>query len=149
MKFAAVVAFAASVLAFDSPMQVCEGQAATSTFQVTDVAIEPYPLRTGSNVVVKTTGMLQKELTTGSKMTLVAKLGFIKIIDETYDLCVMQEAQGGCPIKAGNTTINFERMISDKYPNANINMEMKVYDAENNVALCMNGKLSIVKNSMI
>ena len=143
MKFSAAVLISSAFALLDGPMQVCQGS--STTFNVTNVVLEPYPLRTGSNLVVKTTGLLSTPLTQGSKMTLVAKLGFLKIIDESYDLCTMYSAQGGCPIDVGMRTINFERMISDKYPNANVNMEMKVLDSEGKEALCMTGKLQILK----
>ena len=132
---------ALATAALDGPMQLCDS---TNAFQVSSVTLDPYPLQTGKLLKVVTKGLVTQELTAGSRMNLVAKLGFLKIIDENYDLCELHKDQGGCPI-TGDTIVNFSRMISDKYPNAKIGMEMRVFDAMNNTAVCLSGKLEIVQ----
>lgn len=70
---------------------------------ITSLDISPFaPLVKDKPTTIEFSGYLKKDITRGSKMTVLARWNGIKLIEKTVDICESVKEFATCPIKAGN-----------------------------------------------
>lgn len=73
-----------------------------SAFTPDQVVLAPDPPRQQHPLEVYVSGSLSRNVTTGAKARITVKLGFIQLLDATYDACdQMKQVDLACPLGQG------------------------------------------------
>ncbi|PWN49531.1 hypothetical protein IE53DRAFT_306603, partial [Violaceomyces palustris] len=76
--------------------------------EVESIAITPDPPRPGQNLTVIAKGVVSEEISDGSVADVVVKLGLIKLLTKSFDVCEearVNKAEIQCPVSPGEYQI--------------------------------------------
>ncbi|SCW01608.1 LAFE_0E03400g1_1 [Lachancea fermentati] len=128
----------------DSPLEKCDA----SESQLLDlqlVNLLPNPPVRGENVTVSAAGILNGEITEGAYVDVEVRLGYIKLLSQTYDLCEELENNdvGGlrCPLSPGSYMIDKEVEIPAEVPPGKYSVVARAYTAEDDEITCLTGDI--------
>jgi hypothetical protein len=124
------------------PLTSCGGS--TDTFTLGDVVLTPYPVQIGRPLVVSATGLLSKAVVEGATLQATAKFGFIKVLDETFDLCAEAAKTGKpCPLGEGEASLQVIQDIPGAAPEVTVNLEIRGKNADGSPLTCLKGKIQL------
>jgi hypothetical protein len=124
------------------PLTSCGGS--SDSFTLGDVVLAPYPVQIGQPLVVSATGSLSKAVTEGATLQAVAKFGFIKVLDETFDLCAEAAKSGKpCPLAEGPNSLQVIQNIPGSAPEVSVNLEITGKNADGSPLTCLRGRIQL------
>jgi hypothetical protein len=124
------------------PLTSCGGS--SDSFTLGEVVLTPYPVQIGQPLVVSATGTLSKAVTQGATLQAVAKFGFIKVLDETFDLCAEAAKSGKpCPLTEGPSSFQVIQNIPGSAPEVSVNLEITGKNADGSPLTCLRGRIQL------
>ncbi|CEP61226.1 sterol transporter LALA0_S02e09582g [Lachancea lanzarotensis] len=128
----------------DSPLQQCD----VDEKQVLDIKLVnllPNPPVRGENVTVSAAGYVKETIEKGAYVDVEVRLGYIKLLSQTYDLCEELENNdvGGlkCPIKAGDYMIEKSVEIPQEVPPGKYTVLARAYTEDDDEITCLSGEI--------
>lgn len=128
----------------DSPLQQCDA----SEKQLLDlqlVNLLPNPPVRGENVTISAAGYVKDTIKEGAYVDVEVRLGYIKLLTQTYDLCEELENNdiGGlkCPIAAGDYKIEKTVEIPQEVPPGKYTVLARAYTEDDDEITCLTGDI--------
>ncbi|KAF2167398.1 hypothetical protein M409DRAFT_22209 [Zasmidium cellare ATCC 36951] len=99
--------------------------------QISKLTIDPDALETGTNYTITHTGTLSADLEEGATVDLTIKLGLIKLLATTIDLCDNEYLKLECPVAKGEVSWTTESaMLPREVPKAKFKIQAVGLTAE-------------------
>ncbi|KOS17953.1 Phosphatidylglycerol/phosphatidylinositol transfer protein [Escovopsis weberi] len=128
-----------------SPMYLCDGDHQEDILHITEVDIAPNPPKAGQDLVITASGFTSKDIDEGAYAKVTVKLGLIKLISQTFDLCEqVGQIDLKCPIEKGNMTITKTVSLPREIPPAKFNVVADVYSADDEPVTCLTANVDFM-----
>ncbi|GCE97220.1 phosphatidylglycerol/phosphatidylinositol transfer protein [Zygosaccharomyces mellis] len=112
---------------------------------IESVELSPNPPRKGHNLTILASGQLHRELVEGAYVDVEVRLGYIRLLYETYDLCEQLDEHDvddlKCPIKPGAYNLNKEVSIPAEVPPGRYIFVVRAYTYEDELVSCITGEV--------
>jgi len=112
----------------------------TGHVTVTSLDVTPFPFKAGDTVTLTAVGASDKDITSGT-YTLDVKLGAIKLLHQSGDLCTFSP-QFTCPQKAGPMTLSDSVGLPSVVPKGKYSATLSVSDSEG-LLMCYEAELDM------
>lgn len=123
-------------------------QCDTSEKQLLDLenlVLSPNPPIRGENLTISAVGELFDTVDEGSYIDVEVRLGYIKLLSQTYDLCETLEENDidglTCPLKAGEYSLIKEVQIPAEVPPGKYVVVARAYTAGDELISCLTGEV--------
>ncbi|CAR22154.1 Phosphatidylglycerol/phosphatidylinositol transfer protein [Lachancea thermotolerans] len=128
----------------DSPLEQCDADdKQLLTIQLVNLLPNP-PVR-GENVTVSAAGHVKETIKEGAYVDVEVRLGYIKLLTQTYDLCEELEKNdvGGlkCPIAPGDYKIDKTVEIPQEVPPGKYTVLARAYTEDDDEITCLSGDI--------
>jgi hypothetical protein len=111
-----------------------------------NLVIAPYPIRGGQPVTVSVQATLNQDVLAGATANVVAKLAFITVLKETYDLCEKAKEIGRqCPIVTGSYNETITQNVDPIPVGGTASVTVDVKNSDGGRITCLKGKVTIQK----
>ncbi|QRV83309.1 hypothetical protein RhiJN_11325 [Ceratobasidium sp. AG-Ba] len=112
----------------------------TDPLQIKSIQVSPDPPQPGKDLTVTVAGKVQETIKEGAYADVVVKLGLIKLLKKTFDLC--EEARSAnvsvqCPVNPGDYTITHTVTLPKEIPQAKFSVDVRGYTVEEDDLLCL------------
>ncbi|QEU61664.1 Npc2 [Kluyveromyces lactis] len=128
----------------DSPLLQCDVDQSQS-LDVTQVNLVPNPPQRGENLTIAAAGVLQTTIEEGAYIDIEVRLGYIKLISQTYDLCEQLEENDidglKCPIEEGVYELNKIVEIPSEVPPGKYSVIARAYNVDDEQITCLTGEV--------
>jgi len=119
--------------------------------EITSVEVSPDPPLPGNDVTVTVAGKVVDEVKEGAYADVTVKLGLIKILQKTFDLC--EEARNAntsvqCPVKTGDYAVTHTITLPREIPPAKFGVNVRGYTADDDDLLCIDLVIDFVRRSL-
>ncbi|RKP10530.1 ML domain-containing protein [Thamnocephalis sphaerospora] len=113
------------------------------TLHIEFVKLSPDPPSAGEKLLIRARGTFDTPVEEGSEARVIAKYGFIQVLNKKYDLCKEIKAVGlECPLGPGTVTLEKEIDLPRAIPPGSYFANVKVTDANEELLTCLNAKVS-------
>lgn len=130
----------------NSPIIQCDA----NTPQLLDlqkVVIDPNPPVKGENLTFVAEGVLKQAITDGAYVEVDVRYGFIRLIHQTYDLCLeVHNVDLECPIKKGAQVISKQVAIPEEVPPGKYIVLARAYTKEDVLITCLTATVEFPPN---
>ncbi|KAF8338018.1 ML domain-containing protein [Cantharellus anzutake] len=131
----------------DGPVTVMNSWSYKDCGLPTDV-VQLEPPVPGEDLTVTAEGTVTKTIEEGAYANVVVKLGVIKLLQKTFDVC--EEARHNnatiqCPVEADHYTVVQTVALPKDIPKAKFSVEVRGYTKEDENMLCVNIYLNFMK----
>ncbi|PPR00490.1 hypothetical protein CVT24_005550 [Panaeolus cyanescens] len=121
----------------------------TDVIQLESISISPDPPQPGKDLTVTVKGTAKERIEEGAVADVTVKLGLIKILSKTFDLC--EEARKAnatiqCPIEPGQYTVTQTVALPKEVPRAKFVVDVQGYTVDEDDMLCLKLKVDFMKN---
>ncbi|KAG2159945.1 ML domain-containing protein [Suillus bovinus] len=121
----------------------------TDAVQLKSISLSPDPPKPGQDLTVTVVATAQQPIEDGAFADVVVKLGLIKLLSKTFDLC--EEARNAnasiqCPVKEGDYTVVETVALPKEIPQAKFTVAVKGYTADELDMLCLDLKVDFMRN---
>ena len=103
----------------------------------------PNPPQRGANLTITASGILKQEIEEGAYVDVEVRLGYIKLLTQTYDLCEQLEENdiGGlrCPLEAGVYDLEKIVEIPAEVPPGKYSVIARAYNLDDSEITCLTG----------
>ncbi|QRV97507.1 hypothetical protein RhiJN_25526 [Ceratobasidium sp. AG-Ba] len=111
--------------------------------QIKSIQVSPDPPQPGKDLTVTVTGAVQETIEEGAYADVVVKLGVIKLLKKTFDLC--EEARSAnvtvqCPVNPGDYTVTQTVTLPKEIPRAKFAVEVQGFTPDDDYLMCLNIK---------
>jgi len=121
----------------ESPLMYC-GSTEGDILIIDHVDIDPNPPVQGEKLVIKASGELKEKIEAGAYVKLTVKLGYIKLVSQTIDLCDhASEIDLECPVEKGQREVTKEVEIPKAIPPGKYNVQADVYTKDDEPITCI------------
>jgi len=141
-------------LAVSGPIRTTEGWdwkscgLETDAIQIDSIEVSPDPPQPGKDLTVKVTGTAQETIQEGAYADVTVKLGLIKILTKTFDICEearKADATVQCPVEKGTYTVEQTVALPKEIPKAKFTVDVRGYTAADEDMLCLQLKIDFMK----
>lgn len=126
----------------DSPLLKCDAGEA-QLLDLHNVNLIPNPPQRGENLTIGASGHLLKTVVEGAYVDVEVRLGYIKLLSQTYDLCQELEDNdiGGlsCPLLPGEYNLEKIVQIPNEVPPGKYSVIARAYTVEDDEITCLTG----------
>ncbi|GAV52230.1 hypothetical protein ZYGR_0AG02210 [Zygosaccharomyces rouxii] len=113
--------------------------------EIESVELSPNPPQKGHNLTILASGQLHKELVDGAYVDVEVRLGYIRLLYNTYDLCEQLEEHDvddlKCPVKPGTYTLKKEVSIPAEVPPGRYVFVVRAYTYDDELISCITGEV--------
>ncbi|SCU80483.1 LADA_0B07734g1_1 [Lachancea dasiensis] len=131
-------------IAGNSPFQTCDAEE-QQLLDVKLVNLLPNPPVRGENITISAAGFVKDTIEEGAYVDVEVRLGYIKLLTQTYNLCEELENNdvGGlkCPIKAGDYIIEKTVEIPKEVPPGKYSVVARAYTDDDDEITCLSGDI--------
>lgn len=110
----------------DTPSEITICNEASDIFEISDIVLLPDPPLKGQNLSIRVRGDMKNELTEGSYMTVMLKIGALEFPIIQLDTCEYLENK--CPINKGEVDLEMKFAIPNELPSGTVNAEVLIYN---------------------
>ncbi|EDO16279.1 hypothetical protein Kpol_1053p16 [Vanderwaltozyma polyspora DSM 70294] len=107
------------------------------------VSLNPNPPKRGGKLSITASGTVDTEIKKGAYIDVEVRLGYIKLLTQTFDLCeVLSENDVNglkCPITAGQYNLNKDVDIPEEVPPGKYTILARAYTVEDEFITCITG----------
>lgn len=126
----------------DSPLLLCDVEE-PQLIRIGSVDLSPNPPQRGTTLNITAVGSVLEEITEGAFVDVEVRLGYIKLLSQTYDLCEELEKNdiGGlkCPVAPGLYQIKKTVDIPQEVPAGKYNVIARAYTENVDELTCVTG----------
>ncbi|KAH8917898.1 hypothetical protein BT69DRAFT_1354363 [Atractiella rhizophila] len=106
---------------------------------IEELTVNPDPPQAGKTLTIDATGLVQTEIKEGSYANVLVKLGLIKILNKTFDICEELENANStlrCPIQPGRYTIQQSVELPKEIPKAKFLVSARAFTQDDEPMAC-------------
>lgn len=106
-----------------------------------EIKVTPEIVKPGAEVTIEAEGTLSQDLEDGTYAKVLVKLGLIKIISKTFDLCEELRKDNNeiqCPINRGKVVIKQTVQLPKEIPPGKFSVQALVFSANDDDVTCLN-----------
>ncbi|KAG1755202.1 ML domain-containing protein [Suillus paluster] len=140
------------------PVHVMEGWSwtdcglSTDPIQLESISLSPDPPKPGQDLTVTVVGTAQERIEDGAYADVVVKLGLIKLLTKTFDVC--NEARSAnatvqCPVEEGQYTVVQTVALPKEIPQAKFSVSVRGYTADDDDMLCLDLKVDFMRSPFL
>ncbi|KAL6950966.1 hypothetical protein ACO0QE_000250 [Hanseniaspora vineae] len=126
----------------DSPLLLCDVEE-PQLIRIDSIDISPNPPQRGTTLEITAEGVVLEEITEGSFVDVEVRLGYIKLLSQTYDLCEELEKNDidglKCPVAPGLYKIKKTVDIPQEVPAGKYNVVARAYTENVDELTCVTG----------
>ncbi|SCU93937.1 LAME_0F05512g1_1 [Lachancea meyersii CBS 8951] len=126
----------------DSPLQQCDADE-KQLLDIKLVNLLPNPPVRGENVTISAAGYVKDTIVEGAYVDVEVRLGYIKLLSQTYDLCEELEKNDvdglKCPIEVGDYMIEKTVEIPQEVPPGKYSVVARAYTEDDDEITCLSG----------
>lgn len=126
----------------DSPLLQCDISEA-QLLDVSQVNLSPNPPTRGNNLTITAYGSLSSEIVEGAYVDVEVRLGYIKLLTQTYDLCEQLEENDidglKCPLQPGDYALEKIVEIPQEVPPGKYSVIARAYTLDDDEITCLTG----------
>ncbi|KAG7450437.1 uncharacterized protein BT62DRAFT_1001259 [Guyanagaster necrorhizus] len=116
--------------------------------QLEYIKIKPDPPKPGEDLTVTVKGYVQETIEEGAYADVTVKLGLIKILHKSFDLC--EEARNAnasisCPVEPGSYTVKQTVSLPKEIPPSKFSVDVLGYTVEDEDLVCLKLKIDFMK----
>ncbi|KAG1757488.1 ML domain-containing protein [Suillus lakei] len=124
----------------------------TDVVQLKSITLSPDPPKPGQDLTVTAVGTAQRRIEDGASADVVVKLGLIKLLTRTFDVC--DEARNAnatiqCPVEEGDYTVVQTVALPKEIPQAKFTVGVKGYTVDDEDMLCLDLQVNFMKNPFL
>lgn len=127
-----------------SPVSQCD-VSESQLLELSSLHLTPNPPVRGKNVTITAVGDLLDEVDEGAYVDVEVRLGYIKLLTQTFDLCETLEDNdvGGltCPLSAGHYSVQKEVEIPAEVPPGKYVVLARAYNVDDELITCLTGEI--------
>ncbi|KAF9785545.1 ML domain-containing protein [Thelephora terrestris] len=121
---------------------------ATDIVTINSLTVSPDPPKPGQDITVTVDATTSEVIEEGAYADVTVKLGLIKILRKTFDLC--EEARNAnatvqCPVEKGHYVITQTASLPKEIPPGKFNVAVQGYTANDEDMLCVNMVVDFTK----
>ncbi|KAK0233157.1 ML domain-containing protein [Armillaria fumosa] len=121
---------------------------ATDVIQLESIKIKPDPPKPGQDLTVIVKGYVQERIEEGAYADVTVKLGLIKLLQKTFDLC--EEARNAnasisCPVEPGPYTIKQTVTLPKEIPPSKFSVDILGYTVDDDDLVCLKMTIDFMK----
>lgn len=128
----------------DSPIFKCDVDD-KQLLDIKSVELSPNPPKKGQNLTITASGQLHQELVEGAYIDVEVRLGYIRLLYNTYDLCEQLDEHDvedlKCPIKPGTYNLKKEVAIPAEVPPGKYVFVARAYTYDDELISCLTGEV--------
>ncbi|KAG2366616.1 ML domain-containing protein [Suillus spraguei] len=117
--------------------------------QLESISLSPDPPKPGQDLTVTVVGTAQGRVEDGASADVVVKLGLIKLLSKTFDICKEARTANAtiqCPIEKGDYTVVETIALPKEIPQAKFSVNVKGYTQDDEDMLCLNIIVDFMRN---
>lgn len=111
---------------------------------IKSIELSPNPPQKGHNLTISASGELHQELVEGAYVDVEVRLGYIRLLYNTYDLCEQLDEHDvddlKCPIKPGSYNLKKEFFIPAEVPPGKYIFVARAYTNDDELISCVSGE---------
>lgn len=127
-----------------SPLYQCDASE-KQNLEISAVDLAPNPPVRGKNLTISAVGTLHETIEQGAYVNVEVRLGYIKLLTQTYDLCETLEENNvdnlTCPLKAGLYSVVKEVEIPAEVPPGKYVVLARAYNVDDELITCLTGEI--------
>ncbi|KAG0681284.1 Phosphatidylglycerol/phosphatidylinositol transfer protein [Kluyveromyces marxianus] len=127
-----------------SPLLQCDLEEPQS-LDITSVSLDPNPPQRGENLTIVASGLLKTVVEEGAYVDVEVRLGYIKLLSQTYDLCEQLEENDvsglKCPLPADEYDLLKSVEIPNEVPPGRYSFFARAYNADDTQITCLTGEI--------
>lgn len=127
-----------------SPVYTCD-VTESQLLEISSVELDPNPPVRGKNLTITAAGKLLKEVEEGAYVDVEVRLGYIKLLTQTFDLCeTLEDNDVGdltCPLAAGLYSVQKEVEIPAEVPPGKYVVIARAYNVDDELITCLTGEI--------
>ncbi|QLQ80303.1 hypothetical protein HG537_0D03040 [Torulaspora globosa] len=127
-----------------SPLYQCD-VSEKQNLEIFTVDLAPNPPVRGKNLTISAVGKLHETVKEGAYVNVEVRLGYIKLLTQTYDLCETLEENKvdglTCPLAAGPYSVVKEIEIPAEVPPGKYVVLARAYNVDDELITCLTGEI--------
>ncbi|KAI0257565.1 ML domain-containing protein [Lactifluus subvellereus] len=138
----------------DGPVHIAQGWSwsdcglHSDAIQIESISVSPDPPKPGEDLTVTVKAYAQEEVKEGAYADVTVKLGLIKLLQKTYDLC--EEARNAqtdvqCPVDRGSYVVQQTVALPKEIPQAKFNINARGYTVDDDDLFCVDLKVDFMR----
>ncbi|CCC71889.1 hypothetical protein NCAS_0I02210 [Naumovozyma castellii] len=128
----------------DSPLYQCDIYE-RQILNIENVDLSPNPPKRNSKLNITASGEAFKEIKKGAYIDIVVRLGYIKLLTQTFDLCDMLEDEDveglRCPVQPGKYNLAKSVDIPAEVPPGRYIFSARAYTVDDELITCITGEV--------
>ncbi|AET40038.1 sterol transporter Ecym_5275 [Eremothecium cymbalariae DBVPG len=127
----------------DSPLEKCD-LAEEQSLEIHYIDLTPNPPERGANLTIDAEGVLYSTVDEGSYVMVEVRLGYIKLLTQTFDLCEQLEENDlgyECPLLPGTYTISETVEIPVQVPPGKYTVQVRAFTGDDQEVACLTGNV--------
>lgn len=127
-----------------SPVYKCD-VAEKQLLEINSIELAPNPPQRGQNLTIAASGEVFEELVEGAYIDVEVRLGYIRLLTQTFDLCETldeNDVEGlKCPVQPGIYNLAKEVAIPAEVPPGKYVFVARAYTVEDDLISCVTGEV--------
>ncbi|QLG71943.1 hypothetical protein HG535_0C02950 [Zygotorulaspora mrakii] len=128
-----------------SPLFQCD-TVEKQLLKIENIVLSPNPPIRGENLTISAVGELLETVDEGSYIDVEVRLGYIKLLSQTYDLCESLEENDvdglTCPLSSGQYSLVKEVEVPAEVPPGKYVIVARAYSAGDDLITCVTGEVT-------
>ncbi|KAF5098974.1 hypothetical protein D0Z00_001840 [Geotrichum galactomycetum] len=121
----------------DSPVNLCDLDQ-PKLAEIYRLDVTPNPPEKGKNVTIYAEGIAKKTIKEGAYVDVEVRYGYIKLLEQTFDLCEQSKSVGiECPIEKGKVIVNSTAAIPIEVPPGKYSVAARAYTVDDEPITCL------------
>lgn len=124
-----------------SPLELCDA-GSEQLLTISSLEISPNPPQRGQNLTIVGVGALGGPVEEGAYVDVTVNYGYIKLIQQTYDLCEQLPNVGmECPVQEGDYDLTKAVELPKQIPPGKYTVVARAYTAQDELITCLTGSI--------
>lgn len=128
----------------DSPLLLCDLEE-KQYLDISSIMLTPNPPERGTDLVIAAKGEVKKLIKEGAYVDVEVRLGYIKLLTQTFDLCEVLEENDvnglTCPVKPGIYDLKKTVTIPEEVPPGKYTILARAYTVDDELLTCITGEV--------
>lgn len=132
-----------------SPLELCDATD-RQLLTINSLEISPNPPQRGQNLTIVGDGILAMDVEDGAYVDVTVNYGYIKLIQQTYDLCEeLPEVGMECPLEAGEYDLIKAVELPSQIPPGKYTVIARAYTKDDELITCLTGSIEFTPQLLI
>ncbi|KAF8901778.1 ML domain-containing protein [Mucidula mucida] len=117
----------------------------TDPIQLESIAVSPDPPKAGEDLTVTVRALVTEAVEEGAYAEVIVKLGRVKILTTTFDICEEARYDVSCPMRKGPHIVVHTVALPNDIPRAKFTVDINAYTVDDDDLMCLNLEADFMK----